>query len=950
MIDANGDVGIGTSNPGYRCDVYDTVANIAIFRSTITSYARVIIRAGATGDAQLCFQNNTASTKWTIGNDGGDSDKFKIEAGGGAFGTSPLVCILSDGKVGIGTAAPGATLQVGTHTGTMPSNTALFLGENDLRFSTTNTNAAYGSYLKPGYDAGPTPDISVLTFGTRFNTTDTDVLTLYGNEVGIGETTPNSPLVVISPDNTDHNAIIGAYTNNLSVGVELHHYGLRGATTTADGSTVLDTNQKLMLDAKGTGHLLLQTYGGTGNVGIGTTTPATLFDAKSSRTHNFIGRFVNTSTVGWGAYIEGGGDSADYSLLIRNQASSDLFAIMGDGEIRVANQTLVDNANTNYKMTFPDNSGIAMGSAYTFANIYGSSGNLYLRANAYPANTGSTSKIYLQTANSSGGQASDVVVNNGQVGIGIAAPATLLELSSNAVSATDIAASTLLRLTNTASALSGGDIIGALQFYNSDGSDDSPGVAASVYAIAGSSGGSGRLEFRTKMQNSEGAPAGMTMFLNEVGKVGIGTAAPSAILHVQGTMRLTGGFYDKDNSLGSAGQILTTNGSATYWSAAGSGTISGSGTDNYIPRFNGTTAIENSNITDDGTTIKFGVASNDASYIPVAVPNTFNTGWNNTSDSHATWINFYGYQGSTSKFRDFKIGNGKATAIATFDGSSGNVGIGTAAPADTLSIQVPDGTTKGIFFQDGSSSVYGTKLKYEEAGNKFFIEQIENGSQTGLFTMQRADGNVGIGTASPGSLLHVYGGNIKISSTDDKPQLVFGEAAADRWVIGNSNAPNNYFVVGEGSDIALNERLVIAPTTGSVGIGTDAPSETLHVAGRITAKVGSGNEASIVIDNNASGKTGDAYLRYVVYNGVYWATGIDNSDVDKFKISKSSDLGTNDFLTIDTAGSVGIGTTGPNEKLEIKGDSTYFRVSASDGSEAVRLGADSSGDGQLNGD
>ena len=140
------------------------------------------------------------------------------------------------------------------------------------------------------------------------------------------------------------------------------------------------------------------------------------------------------------------------------------------------------------------------------------------------------------------------IFEGGKVGIGIAAPATLLELSSNAVSATDIAASTLLRLTNTATALSGGDIIGALQFYNSDGSDDSPGVAASVYATAGSSGGSGRLEFRTKMQNSEGAPAGMTMFLNEVGKVGIATASPSALLHVQGTMRLTGGFYDKDNS------------------------------------------------------------------------------------------------------------------------------------------------------------------------------------------------------------------------------------------------------------------------------------------------------------------------------------------------------------------------------------------------------------------
>ena len=75
------------------------------------------------------------------------------------------------------------------------------------------------------------------------------------------------------------------------------------------------------------------------------------------------------------------------------------------------------------------------------------------------------------------------------------------------------------------------------------------------------------------------------------GNVGIGIAAPTQKLHVAGNMRLTGGFYDKDNSLGSAGQILTTNGSATYWSAAGSGTISGSGTDNYVPRFNGTSAL-----------------------------------------------------------------------------------------------------------------------------------------------------------------------------------------------------------------------------------------------------------------------------------------------------------------------------------------------------------------------
>ena len=112
VIDANGDVGIGTDNPAYRCDVYDTVANIAIFRSTITSYARVIIRSGASGDAQLAFQNNT-STKWSIGNDGGDSDKFKIGVGGGAFVASEAVIIDTSGNLSIlGTLTEASSLTI----------------------------------------------------------------------------------------------------------------------------------------------------------------------------------------------------------------------------------------------------------------------------------------------------------------------------------------------------------------------------------------------------------------------------------------------------------------------------------------------------------------------------------------------------------------------------------------------------------------------------------------------------------------------------------------------------------------------------------------------------------------------------------------------------------------------------------------------------------------------
>jgi hypothetical protein len=93
------------------------------------------------------------------------------------------------------------------------------------------------------------------------------------------------------------------------------------------------------------------------------------------------------------------------------------------------------------------------------------------------------------------------------------------------------------------------------------------------------------------------------------------------------------------------------------------------------------------------------------------------------------------------------------------------------------------------------------------------------------------EGNVGIGTTDPGAKLHVYGGNIRIASTDDKPQLEFVETAAARWVIGHSTAPNNYFAISEGSDIATYEYITIAPTTGCVGIGTVAPCRKLHVWG-----------------------------------------------------------------------------------------------------------------------
>jgi len=73
-------------------------------------------------------------------------------------------------------------------------------------------------------------------------------------------------------------------------------------------------------------------------------------------------------------------------------------------------------------------------------------------------------------------------------------------------------------------------------------------------------------------------------------------------------------------------------------------------------------------------------------YFRDGVGNSFSSGWDVDSDSHATWINFEGYQGGTTKFRDLRIGNGKQSAMAIFDGSSGHVAIGAASAGTRLDI------------------------------------------------------------------------------------------------------------------------------------------------------------------------------------------------------------------------------------------------------------------------
>jgi len=66
------------------------------------------------------------------------------------------------------------------------------------------------------------------------------------------------------------------------------------------------------------------------------------------------------------------------------------------------------------------------------------------------------------------------------------------------------------------------------------------------------------------------------LFLNPLGgDVGVGTDGPTQKLHVAGNARVTGAYYDSNNSPGTAGQVLSSTATGTDWVAPTTGDITG---------------------------------------------------------------------------------------------------------------------------------------------------------------------------------------------------------------------------------------------------------------------------------------------------------------------------------------------------------------------------------------
>jgi hypothetical protein len=196
---------------------------------------------------------------------------------------------------------------------------------------------------------------------------------------------------------------------------------------------------------------------------------------------------------------------------------------------------------------------------------------------------------------------------------------------------------------------------------------------------------------------------------------------------------------------------------------------------------------------------------------------------------------------------------------------SGNVGIGTTNPVDRLTIYDGDNNV-GVYFQTATSGTSGGDgLRVGLNDTHAFVWNYENtplsfgtnGSQKATIL---ANGNVGIGTTSPGHLLEVRGTGDAVSIGNDTNTSTYIRFANSRGFVGYTGT-DMMIQAGSGKNLRLgvnsnsfnNGVAMYVKSDGNVGIGTTSPTEKLAVNGNIeTTTSGAGRKIGFNTGDNFS--------------------------------------------------------------------------------------------------
>ena len=294
----------------------------------------------------------------------------------------------------------------------------------------------------------------------------------------------------------------------------------------------------------------------------------------------------------------------------------------------------------------------------------------------------------------------------------------------------------------------------------------------------------------------------------------------------------------------------------------------------------------------------------------------------------------YVYDISADFTNGFRITDVTSTLVPfTIAKTSGNVGIGTDAPAATLQVNK---TAAGEYMRVGSGATRELTFTSYTAVSDHAGHKINASSGNGEIRLQTntadrltitSGGNVGIGTVTPGAPLHVYSNGTTNtpepilclgSNTSNIPVLQFSESVNAGFNTGMSIQYRGDYGAGDANALGIHAIGADATTSGAavatfksggkVGIGTTDPTEILEVVSDSDptilirpVTVDSANSGKISYRENAGGTTG-VDLRYDGANNRF---SIDTSDV------------ANAFVVKRTDGNVGIGTDNPSSILHL---------------------------------
>ena len=944
----DGKVGIGTVSPARELSVVSSTAN-AVFQLTNST-------AGATADNGL-----------ELFASGVDTGVVNRENGYLRFDTNNVerVRILAAGQVGIGTTTAPHTLSV--------KGTISRLNSSGIQIVNVLASSDHGQVQV--LNSGGTERALINSNGNSFFT---------GGNLGIGTSSPASPLSVVGTARIDGSSGDGVLTIANSAGSQSLRIDQNSLRTT--------TNNNLTFLTNGNSNSLVLEQANN-RVGIGTASPAHKLHVAGDA------RIEGDLTI-----------NGDFTIIDTNTSTTEQMSITNDGTgpALIVNQKgaqpIVHFQDDSNSVFYINNGGaIGMGTSSPEALLHVKAADTVtgtLRIEGGKVDVTSVGEINSEIQFGSndasvggdniGGKISSVTEYNngafvglafytyyqgqspalaehmrltmdGRLGIGTTSPDAPLNVSG---SVSDIVAQFRDGSDGVHIATRGS----SRQQIDFNGTNTSSINAKGSLFINYDSDNNGSNDTITFGRNRTDESGGSTDMVITEGKVGVGTTTPAALLDIVDSQTLSG-------SLMSTTVLTTTTLTATssqtggykiqdYFNLTGTGgsftntahqqvmtTVSSTGTGtylkNHVSRVHTSGSGQIHSVAHYNTHTELGGNGTITNWIGYAVADGIMSSFENSGH---TITNTYGlYIG------DLTHGTQTNTPFGVYQLNTdmlnyfgGKVGIATTTPAAPLHVKGQVRIERSNATAYGTIDTYGNYRFGAPAGYHFTFHNT-NPDAGGEIVRINSNGNVGIGTAAPATKLQIdqYTVGSNGNQYDSGTASIFTNSGSEALYLGVKNAsyPNRGYSFkvtnnGVNSDFTIKEhgltgdRFTIQ-TGGNVGIGTTSPDAFLHVSKdndnsgnqfcvadtegvspAVRTYTHGGSPAGLILNHYyAVGGSSNEYMRYADF-----VANIGNGAGTTMRFITKNAANTYSTTVIDNDGKVGIGTTSPAEKLEVKGN------------------------------